>query len=112
MGFINQQTSLGGTILQGHTVMGTRFFGSFSEGEQSCSIENIENIEITYKQNKETEYVPPLRAPIESRCLLPLSWAMECQESLRCLELVHKTTAHWFSWKTVHFEGFFGVSDN
>ena len=71
-----------------------------------------ENIEITYKQNKETEYVPPLRAPIESRCLLPLSWAMECQESLRCLELVHKPTAHWFSWKTVHFEGFFGVSDN
>lgn len=36
-----------------------------------------ENIEITYKQNKETEYVPPLRAPIESRCLFPLSLAME-----------------------------------
>jgi len=36
MGFINQQTSLGGTILQGHAVMGTRFFGSCS-GQQRFS---------------------------------------------------------------------------
>ena len=72
-----------------------------------------ENIEITYKQNRETEYVPPLRAPIESRCLLPLSWAMECQESLRCLEISSTSPLPiGFSWKTVHFEGFFWVSDN
>ena len=72
-----------------------------------------ENIEITYKQNRETEYVPPLRAPIESRCLLPLSWAMECQESLRCLEISSTSPLPiGFPGKQCILKGFFWVSDN